>query len=507
MFTPVLNNKTVTNEKMNFISPDKEYLKKMSCNQIAKSNIEHVFDSSNLPLSSWYPKAGSKFKNWATMQKVLESYSSRNHFSFGRKCSYFNEKRSLELFHSKDPVMQRGYLYCRHKHYGSNSCCSWKIKYTYAHSKQCYVIKDDSIFYHNHDLKDDYVVHERKYVKYEKELTSEELLHLEDIGKFQSYSMAKVLETMENKFMKRAFDRNLLKRIISKVKDCEYGPDRHRLPDLFEMAKKHHVGGGVYKIGNDPDTFRLNKFILQTFSMRCYARMYSDFTSIDYTHAGNKYNLLTCIPTGIDCLGKSVFFGIAINKSENLNDVSEAIDVLGLNSHCYSEGVIMHDDGSAFEGLSEKYSMKNILCTKHVAMNADKASGGIGVLHEMFHEVVNNILYFPFFSSDENLVNYIISMRSKCEQIDHIKAVTFLNGLIRNRKKVAAFHTSKHFTAQQRANTRGEGTHSRFKGNGDLKKELLHADLVQIVNRIIHISENQDKNLSLKLQNALKQIL
>ena len=90
----------------------------------------------------------------------------------------------------------------------------------------------------------------------------------------------------------------------------------------------------------------------------------------------------------------------------------------------------MHDDGSAFEGLSEKYSMENILCTKHVAMNVDKASGGIGVLHEMFHEGVNNVLYFPFFSSDENLVNYIASMRFKCERMDHIKSVTFLNGLI-----------------------------------------------------------------------------
>ena len=153
-FTPFLKNKTAK-AKMNFVSLDKEYSKAKNGNDIIKSNTEHVFDLSNLPPLSWYPKAGSKFKNWATMLKVLENYASRNHFSFTRKCSYSHEKCAQELFHSRDPVMQRGYLYCCHKLYSSNSCCSWKIKYTYAHSEQCYVIKDDSF------LRDDYVVHER----------------------------------------------------------------------------------------------------------------------------------------------------------------------------------------------------------------------------------------------------------------------------------------------------------------------------------------------------------
>jgi len=150
----------------------------------------------------------------------LENYASRNNFSFSRKCSYFREKHAFKLFHtSKDPVIQRGYLYCRHKPYGDSSCCLWKIKHTYDQSQQCYVLKDDSIFVHNHVLKNDIIVHERKYVKNEKELTIEELSYLEDIGKFHSCSMAKVLETMQNKFPQRAFDRNLLKQFIKKIKD------------------------------------------------------------------------------------------------------------------------------------------------------------------------------------------------------------------------------------------------------------------------------------------------
>jgi len=49
--------------------------------------------------------------------------------------------------------------------------------------------------------------------------------------------MATVLETMQNKFPQRAFDRNLLKQFIKNTKDSEYGPDQHRLPEQFEMAK------------------------------------------------------------------------------------------------------------------------------------------------------------------------------------------------------------------------------------------------------------------------------
>jgi len=59
----------------------------------------------------------------------------------------------------------------------------------------------------------------------EKELTIEELPYLEDIGKFHFCSMATVLETMQNKFPQRAFDRNLLKQFIKKIKDRQYGPD------------------------------------------------------------------------------------------------------------------------------------------------------------------------------------------------------------------------------------------------------------------------------------------
>lgn len=468
-------------------------------------NIETIFDETNVPPENWYPRVGSCFRNWSFMSKILHDYASRHNFLFSRKCSYYSNLLSQELFHSKERVMQRGYLYCSHK----NSCgvsCNWKLNYTYDKEKHCYIIKSNSDLTHNHNVASHHqtTIHGREFVSKEKQLTFDENAYLTYIGKHCSYGMPSILETMNSKFMGRTYDRNMLWRVINKVKDCEYGPDRHRIPELIEMAKKHEATGGVYKIGHDSETFRLNKFILQTHSMKCYAKLYNDFTSIDYTHGGNKYKLLTCIPTGVDCLGKSVFFGVAVNISENFQDVSEVINVLGLDSAPYSEGTLMHDNGSAFEGLQKKFKMRNILCTKHVSMNAEKASGGLGELREEFQHCVHTVLYYPYFDSDQHLLNEIAILREKCMNKGHMKSVNFLDGLKRNRKKVAAFHTQKIFTAQQKANTRCEGTNSRFKGNGTLKKELMNADLVRSINRIIHISEQQDQESMIEITKLIE---
>ena len=270
------------------------------------------------------------------------------------------------------------------------------------------------------------------------------------------------------------------------------------------MAKAHEEAGGVYKIGNDPDTFRLNKFILQTYSMKCYAKMYSDFTAIDYTHGGNKYGFLTGIPTGVDCLGKSVFFGLAINRSENLHDISEVINVLELNKPQFSQGILMHDDGSAFIGLGHKFKMTNILCTHHVYMNAQKAAGGLGFFREEFLQNIHTILYYPYFESDDHLLKKIRKVIDLCKASNHKESIQFLSLLENNRKKVTTFHTSKFFTAQQKANTRCEGTNSRFKGNGSLKKELLKSDLVRSINRIIHLSEHQDQESIVEITKCIQ---
>ena len=408
---------------------------------------EHLFGS------NFTPQVGSSFKTWPAMLQAFKSFSAKNGFTIGRKCSYFSKERSMSLFHSTSSVMHRGQLYCLHKN-SANQPCSWKMKYTYLVEEQCYVIKPDSSFHHNHDLKNDIVIHERSYVEKEKALNKDEIIFLESIGKYHSYSMAKIMELMTTKFPRRDYCKQLLWRVINKTRDIEYGPDRHRLPQLFELGQKHRAQGGTLHIGNDPDTFRLNKFILQTHSMKCYARAYADFTQIDYTHGGNKYNLLTSLPTGVDCLGKSVFFGVAINKSENFCDVSEVIELFGINKPRYSaRGTIMHDNGSCFVGLDHKFSMKNILCTKHVSSNAIKVSGGLGSYHKSFLEKVNIVLYNPNFDTDDQLVKYLDMIYNECASHRHEKSCTFLSNLKSNRKQVCAFHTCHVFTAQQRAST------------------------------------------------------
>ena len=122
--------------------------------------------------------------------------------------------------------------------------------------------------------------------------------------------------------------------------------------------------------------------------------------------------------------------------------------------------------------------MKNILCTKHVSSNAIKVSGGLGSYHKSFLEKVNIVLYNPNFDTDDQLVKYLDMIYNECASHHHEKSCTFISNLKSNRKQVCAFHTCHVFTAQQRASTRAEGSNSRFKGNGHLKKELLQSDLV-----------------------------
>ena len=142
----------------------------------------------------------------------------------------------------------------------------------------------------------------------------------------------------------------------------------------------------------------------------------------------------------------------------------------------------MHDDGSAFIGLDKKFSMKNILCTKDVSNNADKVSGGLGLLHNKFRQAVMTVLYNQHFETDRELVDFIENIYNECKSVNHERSCTFLSNLKRNRANVAAFHTQQYFTAQQRATTRGEGSNSRLKGKGELKEELLHSDLVRSIN-------------------------
>jgi len=80
----------------------------------------------------------------------------------------------------------------------------------------------------------------------------------------------------------------------------------------------------------------------------------------------------------------------------------------------------------------------------------------------------------------------------KYKVYNHSKSINFLTNLKRNHFRAACFHTKLHFTASQKATTRGKNSNNRLKGNGDLKKELKNADLVRTNNRVVHISEEQD---------------
>ena len=93
----------------------------------------------------------------------------------------------------------------------------------------------------------------------------------------------------------------------------------------------------------------------------------------------------------------------------------------------------MHDEGSAFEGIGGKYGMADINCTKHIAANGDKASGGLMELHKEFQYGFNRVLYSSYFENDDSLVKFLSDLQEKCKIINHNKSYNFLENLKRNR--------------------------------------------------------------------------
>jgi hypothetical protein len=150
----------------------------------------------------------------------------------------------------------------------------------------------------------------------------------------------------------------------------------------------------------------------------------------------------------------------------------------------------MTDEGASYLTLADERGLQHILCAVHFREKAMKAGKGIG--GERFREfrtAVNRAIYHPF-ESDESLDRFL------CEQLDlyqdHSPTFAFLESLIRKKKKVCFHHTQHRFTAGHISTSRGEGSNSRFKGNGVLKKELSSSDLVRGVERILAIASRQE---------------
>ena len=136
----------------------------------------------------------------------------------------------------------------------------------------------------------------------------------------------------------------------------------------------------------------------------------SPFAEICFVQFMSAIPYCSALPTGVDCLGKSCLFGVGIDKSEKFIESSKLIETISLNKPRYSSGVLMHDEGSAFEGIAEQYGMSDINCTTYTVVNGDISAGGLGELYDEFQNGFNRMLYNSAFDSDKKLVEFLVEL-------------------------------------------------------------------------------------------------
>lgn len=357
---------------------------------------------------------------------------------------------------------------------------------------------------HNHEISSSQslTVNGRQLVNNQEDLTTGELNLLHYCAKY-NFPMVRVREQMRSEFKTRDFTTLLMRRVLEKSKDAIFGPGRHRINELIALGMKQRADGGVFEI--KLCTSGSNELVglsIQTPSMRRYALNFGDFLNIDGTHKGNKYNLITSPFTNVCCLGFSRITGLQISKFENKEDTLRGIELFGYRDGSDMEGrehVCMSDGGSAYQEIFEEIGWVHLRCAWHIAREAPAAGGGLGAEHQDFLEAVSNLIYQRFNSPEELCNTFEDLMQHKFPVSKSQRAHSFLKNLYEIREKACLTYTCRHFTAGSVASSRGEGTMSRFKGRGELKKELMQADLYRGVSRIVELAEVRDRESVLAL--------
>ncbi len=443
-------------------------------------------------------REGMRFSTAARLFLHMEQYAKQNGFLIARNCHTYDIEKSKMLFGAASKgqrVISRGSFYCR----GANNCkCHFQLKFTYVSEDGFYVVKGTNFnLEHTEHARTNETVHGLENVQFKQQLTEEEFVYQSDLSKFGD-SMGVIRDRLRQKFPQRVFDASLVRREVNNFKDSHFGTGRHRINDLMALGTEHKAKGGVFEFQLD-DTMRLKSLKIQTAAMRSYAMQYNDFTMLDGTHGTNKYGLIMEPTTNVDCLGLSVITGLPICESEERDFSTELLQSFGL----VKEGAaLMTDEGSGFTELAANLGMIHVLCSHHFQMKGLK-TGMLGGIRNAFIAEYNKLIYHDFNTEDEFIKCYhALLNKFEADSVHHAGAMKFLTGLYEARSKVCFFYTKSIFTCGHTATTRAEGTNSRIKARGDLKKELQKADLYRAVTLVLSIFDNQEiaaLNLLVKL--------
>ncbi|RHZ13205.1 hypothetical protein DYB26_009653 [Aphanomyces astaci] len=111
----------------------------------------------------------------------------------------------------------------------------------------------------------------------------------------------------------RIYSTRLISRLLQNGRRRHFGADTDSIKLFFEVGSSINDNGGTFVFDLDP-TLSIRMILLQ---MKKYAKTYSDFTLADGTHNCTKYVLKLIPMTNVDCLGKNILSGVAMDHSEN----------------------------------------------------------------------------------------------------------------------------------------------------------------------------------------------
>lgn len=230
----------------------------------------------------------------------------------------------------------------RGRHFCKFDACNWNVSYSYMKRENGYVILDNNntAIYHNHFcLTHNHPVNEvlldgKVSIENEADLTSDEMKSLRVLA-FAYNGMPSIQQFMntEHSDGKKTYSKQLLHRVVAKIRKVKFGLDEHRIDEFMKMGRHLNASGGNFDLDID-ETFRIKGTRFQTKRQALYFQQYgSYFVEVDGMYSTNKYGLTLMPWIAIDCLGIGHIVGSSTGLSENIVDVVAAGTLFGAASN------------------------------------------------------------------------------------------------------------------------------------------------------------------------------
>ena len=428
---------------------------------------------------------GDKFKQFSRMYSIMEEVRKltgmkMSELAYDAK-AYFSKEKAMEKFSRETfthklkerSIPMRGEWLCTHP------SCTFSVPFSYYKVDEAYVIKDGIedkktgkrmfCLDHNHQTTE---VHIDGYVNVQKEsdLTDEERLFLENIALLNAGSPS-IKVALSKKFILRDFSKDLINRVVRRVRDDHFGKDRNQLPELRQSGQRAIQSGGIWVEDISPETWRLRGTLKQTYMQRAYALEFGGyFDEADGTHGTNKYGLIAVVHVGVDSLGYSAILGIATMESENTKGIVESARKFGISSihedeqmlteACAIEGIaienrvarnsfkgtMLTDEGPWSEKTAEQCGKTHGYCSRHKTQNILKSRAGLGDLADEYIADMNKLIYRGY--TEEILAE---KFKQALVKYGHEPAANkFIRGLQSKKEKFCHTYMQFVFTNQRR---------------------------------------------------------